>query len=1258
MDGQAYSKQNYKLRKRFLRSMSVIGGMAVTLSCSATALNLAQSPLFLGNSAIPNITLMLDDSGSMDWEILTRPHWDLCAYSIYGNCASSQGTFMTTGEMRDNNNSGDYDEFFYIYNNTNLYDDSEFRPYNSYEESGRHGYYRPVASELRSVSNAESWGATTADWRVFSSELNQVYYNPDVVYSPWPGDAYQQASFTAATENPDGTGSTRDLINSIYVVADDDKGFSGDSPLAADYTSNYASSPNGLIDLWDSHTIYNIVSDRIYRYRVTMLEDDDNNMTRVSYTDLGAITDTAEVDAIKQNFANWYQYHRRRHYNLKGSLASLIQSYPDYRYMLGAINSTSMLTNAPADNNDLQAHNSQLIADMLTHPLSLQGTPLRRGLNLAGSNYMESGVNAPIENACQLNFTVLMTDSFWNGDYSTISSAGIGDVDGDGIGALADPGPTIADIASYYYSNDLRPDLADTVLANSFDSNVQQHMNTLMVSFGLEGSLTDSNNDGWPDENGVNLSSNSTSWGNPFLGGATISKINDLWHGAFNSKGRYIDLSESSSLIDSLGSLLATVDQRAGSAAAVTLAGANATSGENSIFQSKFSSIDWSGDVESYVIDSITGNVNSTPVWSAQAQLAAVDSTDRHIIFSRLSADADAYLGLAFTYNNLSTDEKSVLRTSQLSGFNDDEHYERSVINYIRGSDDYVQSSIFRSRSGKLGDIIHSSPVYVGVPSETSTAYSGIGSYTTFKSFYNKRDAVVYVGANDGMLHAFDASTGEEKFGFIPSALMDNLYRLADPAYSHRYYVNATPVAGDAYGNFNNDGQAWATMLVSGFGAGGKGLTALNITEPDDFSGSAADELVLWEFGKEDRTGSSDAHATTHPDTGHIYGKSSIVSLNNGQWVVITGNGYNSIENNGSTGEAVLFILDAATGVPLKVLATGAGSSASPNGLSEPVVVDVDNNGGVDIVYAGDLSGNIWKFDISSNSASDWSVAYTDNSNAAIPLFASGSAQPVTSGLTVGRHPTGKGRLVYFGTGRYLTVGDNSAVGQSDQAFYGIWDKDTANADFSAPITGTNLLSQEITLQTTFNVAVQNADEEDASSSITVTARETSRNSINWNTHKGWYLALVNPDSGNNGERVIEKAQLRNGRIIFTTLQPSTIACQVSGSSWLMELDAASGGRLTTTSLDVNQDGQFDEYDYSYINSSGSLQCSTASCVPFSGILFDEIIAPPAILASSGKETKYISGSSGAINKVSENPGQDRLGRQGWREIYLFLTGG
>ena len=1195
--------------------------LLLPVSSYTNPLNLSQTPLFLSGSSIPNIMLIIDDSGSMDWEIMTAPHWNRCTYIRSGVCTQYQvGKYVTTGEILEPTSHG-YKSNYYIYgNNSNL----------SYSFTNREGLTTNIHSPwLRTENDANQW-VERADWRTFSSSLNTIYFNPDVTYEPWPG--YPNASFTTAKEKPDGSGSSRNLTNAVYVVAQDDKGFYGTNP---GFGYNFSDSPNGMVDLWDTNTIYNIGSAEIRVWK-GIAERVTGRYPKPQYRSQNTITDPVQVSIIQQNFANWYQYHRRRFFSMKSAIFSLIKSKPNYRYMLSSINSSNPLVSAP-QNSDLNAHNSQLITELKNHPVRVQGTPLRQALDRTGRYFMERGSNAPIQNSCQLNFSLLMTDGHWNGSFS---NSAIGDEDGDGNSQ------TLADIAAYYYKTDLRPDLADSSSSGGTGTATHQRMHTITLGFGLKGSLQDSDNDGWPDNNGVKLTANSPLWGNPLDNSGSEEKINDLWHAAFNSDGLYINSNSTSSLLDGLTKALNVADSRVGSGSSVGIT-SGSTSSSSTLFQGLFDSNLWSGNVKAFTIND-TGNIGATPLWDAHSRLSETNTNSRMIFFSYPTGNGQ-YTAKAFRHSHLTGDWKAALRTKQftLPGISDNTSYEQAVVDFLRGNSTY-EGNGFRTRDSKLGDIVHSSPIWIPPPKETSPIYAKDDSYATFKQSYSGRKPLVFVGANDGMLHAFNAATGDEKFAYIPSAFKEKLYKLADPTYSHQYYFDATPVVKDAWGDFAPS-KGWLSVLTSGFRAGGKGLFALNVTNPDSISENNAGDLLLWEFNSAGSNGNPGSGSNVHANIGYIYGKPAITKLNTGQWAVVTGNGYNSIENSNASGKAALFILDIATGHPVKIIETSVGSRNTPNGLSEPILVDTNNDGMVDIIYAGDLQGNIWKFDVSGPSPSGWGIAHRDENGHSIPLFSAGANQPVTAGLAAGKHPQRRGRMVYFGTGRYLTIDDNTTIGQATQAFYGVWDDDQNNRATS--INTNNLLAQTITLQSTFTAAKKSSSGQNISSNVTVTARETSRNSINWGQHKGWYINLEYGNS-NNGERVTTQPILNNGRVMFTTMMPSSNSCGSGGTSWLMELNAISGSRLSSASIDINGDGAFDKYDYSTLQNN-TLTCALSSCAPASGILYNEILAPPATISKPGKEERYSSDSSGNINKITTNPGVESLGRQDWKQIYL-----
>jgi type IV pilus assembly protein PilY1 len=293
----------------------------------------------------------------------------------------------------------------------------------------------------------------------------------------------------------------------------------------------------------------------------------------------------------------------------------------------------------------------------------------------------------------------------------------------------------------------------------------------------------------------------------------------------------------------------------------------------------------------------------------------------------------------------------------------------------------------------------------------------------------------------------------------------------------------------------------------------------------------------------------------------------------------------------------------------------------------------------------------MWKIDVSKPTKDEWGFAFgTDD--APEPLYKAClgnnctgddkvNVQPITTRPQVVRHPTSRGFLVMFGTGKYFEVGDNSATGQVTQSFYAIWDK---AEETLTPIVRSDLLKQNILTE----VKVSGSD-----------YRITSDTGINWNTQSGWYIDLISPGAASNlGERQVSNAVIRNGKVIFTTLLPSDDPCRDGGTSWLMELDFASGARLAYSPFDINGDGNFDGADYICIancelDADGNPDPERVD-VPASGKKSEVgIISSPSIANEAGgqREFKYTSGSSGNIEVIVENPGPGFEGRQSWRQL-------
>jgi type IV pilus assembly protein PilY1 len=481
----------------------------------------------------------------------------------------------------------------------------------------------------------------------------------------------------------------------------------------------------------------------------------------------------------------------------------------------------------------------------------------------------------------------------------------------------------------------------------------------------------------------------------------------------------------------------------------------------------------------------------------------------------------------------------------------------------------------------------------------------------------------VYVGANDGMLHAFDAGTGAEAMAFIPNGVFDNLIELTRPNYQHRFYVDGTPTIGDAF-----FGSAWHTMLVGGLNKGGRSIYALDVTYPESFSEANATSIFKWEY--------------TDVDLGYTYSRPAIVRMANGQWAAVFGSGYNGT----GTGRAYLYIVNVADGSLIAKIDTTVGTAADPNGLATPAVVDINGDSIVDYAFAGDLQGNMWKFNLTSTSSSAWDVAFVSG-GVKSPLFVArdsgGVAQPITSKPEVGRGPKGVGMIVLFGTGKFMELGDKTPT--QTQTFYGVIDRNTLAA--------TDIVTGRAVMQPQTILVEQNFTFTTPTGTVTIPLRVTTQNAVAGATGRGWYMDLLSPNVPNfRGEMQVSDSVLRNGRIIFTTLIPDPDPCSPGGTSWLMEVDALSGGRLLETPFDNNRDGVFDSNDYVTVVIGG-----VTMLIPVSGMQSEVGIAQrPGILSGETAEYKYLSGttanaSGSNIQRAVENPGPNARGRQSWRQI-------
>jgi type IV pilus assembly protein PilY1 len=661
------------------------------------------------------------------------------------------------------------------------------------------------------------------------------------------------------------------------------------------------------------------------------------------------------------------------------------------------------------------------------------------------------------------------------------------------------------------------------------------------------------------------------------------------------------------------------------------------------IYQAQFTTGDWSGDIVAYPVlkdDPSTPLVNEAgqiddAVWSAKSQVPAAGS--RKIFTTNTNGSV-----VPFTWSDLDDTRKGLLGSTVVPPMGIAQAEAR--LNYLRGdrSGELRNGGTMRDRNvnSVLGDFVSSSPFYVGTPRAfyPDLLEGASNRYSTWRLSEDMQDRtkMIYAGANDGMLHAFDASTGKELWAFIPTPVFKNLSLLTTPTYQHKFFVDGAAMAVDAFVD-----SEWKTILVGGLNNGGQGVYALDVTYPDPANVDEAGEMLMWEF-----TDADDA------DLGYTYSRPTVAKLADGKWYAIFGNGYNNTVVDGaysSTGNAVLYVVELADKSNFYKFDTLAGGS-TPNGLSSVSVVDFNDDGISDYAYAGDLQGNLWKFTFKDANPSNWGFAHKTGTPAVpTPLFVAKDdaniRQPITTRPQVGFGRRGEGLMVLFGTGKFLEPNDRVVSLATPQTFYGLWDKNKG-------------LSTDILSSGRGDLAEQTIDVE------SMGVRVTSKNDVS--SKRGWYMDLLPVGSATSiGEMQVTNSVLRNRRIIFTTQIPNEDPCGFGGTSWIMELDYLSGGRLNESPFDINGDGKFDANDLISYTQGG-----TDYKNPPSGIQSENgILSQPAFLTSGNREWMYLSTSNNDDRKDEDDPDDDddcddatikceenavpanAYGRQSWRQV-------
>jgi len=759
----------------------------------------------------------------------------------------------------------------------------------------------------------------------------------------------------------------------------------------------------------------------------------------------------------------------------------------------------------------------------------------------------------------------------------------------------------IAGLAYYIHTNDIRSDLTDSQTVSTYwldvleyQTYVAKNQYWLATKYG-----------GFTVPSGYSYATNTT------------APATNTWHTSTDYVGtngastnlrpdNYYTADRADTMKSGLTAAFSKIVSEAAAATSTALSSPSAvqTSSGNINYAANYNPSDWTGYVKAQTVTyDASGNPNYTDVWNAQTLLDSLTYTSRLIVTCCTSTGT----ALPFQATSLSSATLSS-RTyytsfASVPGVSSASQSAANYVAYLHGdrTKEVANGGAYRTRTHLLGDIVDSGVVAVGVPA-AGYADQYNPAYSTFKNTYASRKTVAYVGANDGMLHAFDGSStgttaGQELFAYIPSfvygtastASTTGISSLGNPSFTHHYFVDATPVARDVDFYRTDSPTAttndWHTILVGGLGKGGKGYYAIDITNPTTWTTeTAVAGKVLWEF--------------TNSHMGYSYGSPLIIKTAKYGWVVVLASGYNNDD-----GKAYFFFLNPRTGALLETVATSTGTTAAPLNMAHiTAFIPSSANFQADAIYGGDLQGNIWRLDLTGTSGS-----YSVPTKIASLTNSSGTAEPVTTRPLVEADTDTSRRYVLVGTGRLLADSDISSTSQ--QTFYAIRDGSNTYGSFYT----------SSTLPSGATFPVTRTQLQTVSSLLTGMSSTSSSSTV-----MGYYYDLTTDSSTGIASRISIQPSFNAGVVAFATTLPSGSACSPSGTSTIYALSMTSGKSVL-------------------VDNSGNIVASVASSASVRNLTFYSVSGTTRLLAGT---------SSGTVTKVSGNfNSAGTLKRLNWRVI-------
>lgn len=1027
-----------------------------------------------------------------------------------------------------------------------------------------------------------------------SPDVNTIWYNPETRYQPWfkPQAAADGSGVRMADSNPAAARWDPVVSNRTFALNQNKS-----------YETTWCTSSSDRNSFFDTMAFnpglyYRLAqgADPTKSASYTKFDVNDANiygptLKSVNRTDCAAARCTQREEL--QNFANWFTYYRMRESMAKAAVTEAFFNFKDkLRAGYGRINKSneSKVDGGTLKFKGVEKGIAQLDSTQLALILNgVQGiestasTPLRKAIDYVGTYFYNRtdsyspwvttpGATSSPGNqklACRRAINVLTTDGYYNDGYdaagdldttaNTYNYSSASDnpngysptkytpkrpfMDAGGSPVLN----TLADAAMRWYIRDLDSTVPNKIAPVDGDIAYWQHLTQFTVGIGVKGSL-DSSSQTAKAATLAALTNGTANWPSP---STNPGKIDDLWHAAVNTGGDFYSVKNVTELTNALSNAFGrAVGNDAREAGVATVASTLVTN--NLKFVPQYKSGAWYGDVLAYRLDDNGDVQNANPVWKASSALPAFSA--RNLVTWNGTAPA------IFSTGDVNAVGKGLIATTTAEA--------DKLIGYIRGdTTNEGAAASYRSRGAQLlGDFVNSPPVFVknllNLNYQKLSTAAQSSTYAAYQTAKNARTAgVVGVGGNAGIFHLFREDTGAESFGFVPREGYAGFATIANKTYGgkdnyHRFFVDGPTVEVDAFITPRGESSSrWTNLLMGSMGAGGKSVFAMHLPTANPTAGMNANS-VQWELNG-------------RADLGYVMGDMRTGPIQGGtSWYAFIGNGPYS-----ANGTAALLVVNLQTGSVVKSI-TLPGAN---NGLGGVYLL---RNAYQEVyaAYAGDLLGNLWRFDFENAADTNtWRVGF-GGSALFKALDASGNPQPITAAPVVVTHPS-RGYVVQVGTGRLIDAADASSTLR--QTFYGVWDPTAANASSystTGPFAAVNnsLVSPYRALMVQQNINGTPVHGTKVVNGVSVDSGELfyqlSSNTVNWETQKGWYLDLTIAD----GQRVVYTPQTILNYVYFSTMVPAAPAAECEynvGSGYNFVVNAVSGAALTSPVFDVNNDG-------------------------------------------------------------------------------------